>query len=150
MPRPPINIPSRRTALLLTTFAFTLLASTATRADTETTITNASKVAHSWLLDIDGDQYGKAWDKAASVFQNQLSREQWDVTMIRTRGLLGSVTKRKLISANVRHQLPGMPDGDYVVLLYQTSFEHKARGSETVTPMLDKDGKWKVAGYLIR
>jgi hypothetical protein len=23
-------------------------------------------------------------------------------------------------------------------------------GSETVTPMLDKDGKWKVVGYLIR
>ena len=68
----------------------------------------------------------------------------------RIRGLLGSATQRKLVSANLRQQLPGMPDGNYVVLLYQTTFEHKAKGSETITPMLDKDGKWKVAGYLIR
>jgi hypothetical protein len=150
MPHLPIHIPSRRQALTLTACAIALLASAPTRADNETTLANASKVAQNWLQDMDGDQYGKAWDKAASVFQNQITREQWDITMIRTRGLLGSVTKRKLISANVRHQLPGMPDGDYVVLLYQSTFEHKARGSETVTPMLDKDGKWKVAGYLIR
>ena len=114
------------------------------------TIAHASQVAQSWLVDIDGDQYGKSWDKTASVFQNQISKQQWDVQMIRIRGLLGAATKRKLISANLRHQLPGMPDGEYVVLLYQTTFEHKAQGSETITPMRDKDGKWKVAGYLIR
>ena len=117
---------------------------------TPQTITHASQVAQAWLVDVDGDQYGKSWDKAASLFQDQISKTQWEVQMIRVRGLLGSVTQRKLISANLRQQLPGMPDGNYVVLLYQTTFEHKAKGSETITPMLDKDGKWKVTGYLIR
>lgn len=123
---------------------------THTRADESQTIAKAGSAAQAWLADIDGDQYSKSWDKAASPFQSQISKAQWEVQMIRIRGLLGSATKRKLVSANLRHQLPGMPDGNYVVLLYQTTFEHKAKGSETITPMLDKDGKWKVAGYLIR
>ncbi len=122
----------------------------ATTQTTTQTIAHASTVAQAWLADIDGDQYSKSWDKAASPFQSQISKAQWEVQMIRIRGLLGAATKRKLVSANLRHQLPGMPDGNYVVLLYQTTFEHKANGSETITPMLDQDGKWKVAGYLIR
>jgi hypothetical protein len=45
--------------------------------------------------------------------------------------------------------LPGAPDGEYVVIQYATRFEHKPSIIETVTPMLDKDGSWKVSGYFI-
>jgi hypothetical protein len=44
--------------------------------------------------------------------------------------------------------LPGAPDGEYVVIQYETQFEHHTP-AETVTPMLDKDGAWKVSGYFI-
>ena len=33
---------------------------------------------------------------------------------------------------------------------YRTAFEHKAEAVETVTPMLDRDGLWRVSGYFIR
>jgi hypothetical protein len=46
--------------------------------------------------------------------------------------------------------LPGAPDGEYVVIQYESSFEHKQAAVETVTPMLDKDGTWRVSGYFIR
>ena len=46
--------------------------------------------------------------------------------------------------------LPGAPDGEYVVILFKTSFEGKAEAVETVTPMRDADGEWRVAGYYIR
>lgn len=46
--------------------------------------------------------------------------------------------------------LPGAPDGKYVVIQYDTSFENKKAAVETVTPMLDKDGKWRVSGYYIK
>jgi len=35
------------------------------------------------------------------------------------------------------------------VIMYDTQFENKKSAVETITPMLDKDGKWRVAGYLI-
>jgi len=43
-----------------------------------------------------------------------------------------------------------VPDGEYVVIQYDSSFEHKQSAVETVTPMLDKDGKWRVSGYYIK
>jgi len=44
----------------------------------------------------------------------------------------------------------GVPDGEYVVIRFETSFENKKSAIETVTPMLDQDGKWRVSGYFIK
>ena len=46
--------------------------------------------------------------------------------------------------------LPGAPDGEYVVIQYKTSFQNKASAIETVTPMRDPDGVYRVSGYYIR
>jgi len=46
--------------------------------------------------------------------------------------------------------VPGAPDGEYVVLRFETSFENKAKAIETVTPMREKDGTWRVSGYYIK
>jgi hypothetical protein len=110
----------------------------------------AVSAAQLWLHEVDADQYAKAWDRAAPLFQSQTSKAQWDVQMIRIRGLLGSVKLRKLASTSAKRQLPGLPDGEYLVLLFATSFEHKARGSETVTLVRDKGGLWQAASYVIR
>jgi hypothetical protein len=37
-----------------------------------------------------------------------------------------------------------------VVITFETAFENKASAVETVTPMLEKDGKWRVSGYFIK
>jgi len=37
-----------------------------------------------------------------------------------------------------------------VVIQFDSSFEHKQTAVETVTPMLDTDGKWRVSGYFIK
>jgi hypothetical protein len=63
---------------------------------------------------------------------------------------LGKLLSRKLKSATYKTTMPGAPDGEYVVIQYDSSFEHKQAAVETVTPMLDKDGKWRVSGYYIK
>ena len=63
---------------------------------------------------------------------------------------LGKVKSRKLMSKKYTKNLPGAPDGDYMVIQYRSSFENKKSAMETITPMLDKDGKWKVSGYYIK
>ena len=45
--------------------------------------------------------------------------------------------------------LPGTPDGEYAVVLFQTAFAKKADSVETLTFALE-EGKWKCAGYFIR
>jgi hypothetical protein len=60
------------------------------------------------------------------------------------------MVSRKFKSSQYTKTLPGVPDGEYVVIQYDTSFEHKQSAVETVTPMLDKDGKWRISGYFIK
>jgi hypothetical protein len=36
-----------------------------------------------------------------------------------------------------------------VVIQYDTSFANKKSAVETVTPLLDSDGQWRVSGYFI-
>ena len=57
---------------------------------------------------------------------------------------------RTLKSATFARTLPGAPDGEYVVIQYETAFENKAAAVETITPMLDKDGSWRISGYYIK
>jgi hypothetical protein len=63
---------------------------------------------------------------------------------------LGDVVSRELTSTEHTTTLPGAPDGEYVVIQFATEFENKASAVETVTPMMDPDGSWRVSGYFIK
>ena len=51
---------------------------------------------------------------------------------------------------NYATELPGAPDGEYVVLEYETTFERKKKGAERVVMMKEPDGSWRAAGYYVR
>ncbi len=63
---------------------------------------------------------------------------------------LGNVLTRELKGKAYVTELPGAPDGQYVVIQFNTAFENKRVAVETVTPMLEDDGSWRVAGYFIK
>ena len=84
------------------------------------------------------------------MFKAAVTKNQWLSALNSTRGPLGKLVSRKLKSATYTKTLPGAPDGEYVVLQYDTSFEHKQSAVETITPTLDKDGTWRVSGYFIK
>jgi hypothetical protein len=110
----------------------------------------AQKSAEAWLALADAGKYAETWDEAAAYFKNAITKERWVNAMKSTRAPLGAVRARKLKSATYTKTLPGVPDGEYVVIQYDTSFENKESAVETITPMLDKDGKWRVSGYFIK
>ena len=109
----------------------------------------ATKVALEWLALVDGRQYEASWNKAASLFKAQVGTSDWVKAASAVRNPLGSLIARRLVSATHTTSLPGAPDGEYVVIQFQTRFENKRQAVETVTPTLDK-GRWRVSGYYIR
>ena len=110
----------------------------------------AQQSSDSWLALVDSGKYADSWQEAASLFKGHVTQDQWTKMVGPVREPLGKVVSRKLKSAQYTKTLPGAPDGEYVVIQYDTSFEHKQAAVETITPMLDKDGKWRVSGYLIK
>ena len=63
---------------------------------------------------------------------------------------LGDLISRKLKSALATTELPGAPDGQYVVMQFDSSFTGKKSTIETVTFKLADDRTWKSAGYFIK
>jgi Protein of unknown function (DUF4019) len=110
----------------------------------------AQQSAESWLALVDSGKYAESWDQASQLFKAALTKEQWQTALRASREPLGKVLSRNLKSAVFTKTLPGAPDGEYVVIQYDSSFEHKQAAVETITPVLEKEGKWKVSGYYIK
>jgi len=79
-----------------------------------------------------------------------ITEKQWQQALNAVRSPLGKVTTRKLKSKQYATSLPGAPDGEYVVIQFETSFEKKKSSIETITPVKEKDGSWWVSGYYIK
>jgi hypothetical protein len=110
----------------------------------------AQEIADAWLQLVDVGEYEKSWDDAADYFKGAISKEDWKKSLEAGRKPLGKIVSRTVTSAKYSTSLPGAPDGEYVVIQYEASFENKQSAVETVTPMKDKDGEWRVSGYYIK
>ncbi len=110
----------------------------------------ARRAAVAWLALVDAGDYSGSWDAAAGYFRAAITKDKWRQALTPVRTPLGKLVSREFKSAQYATSLPGAPDGEYVVIQFATAFENKAASVETVTPMLDKDGKWRVSGYFIK
>ena len=111
---------------------------------------DAIAAANSWLALVDEGSYGESWERACEYFRNVVPKDQWERQVAGVRTPLGKVLSRELHSAEYTTHLPGAPDGEYVVIQYETKFENKASSVETVTPMRDSAGAFRVSGYYIQ
>lgn len=112
--------------------------------------TSAIASAEKWLTIIDNGKYIKSWKESSEYFKRSVSQDQWEQALQAIRKPLGKPVSRKVMSASYTTSLPGAPDGEYVVIEFNTSFENKETGIETVIPRMDKDGIWRVTGYYIK
>lgn len=113
-------------------------------------IAPATEAATRWLAVMDAGKAAEAWDAGAPVMQSAITRDMWSKVGTDARAPLGAVKSRKQTSANFTKTLPGVPEGEYVVIQYATDFANRAGVTETVVPMRLPDGSWKVTTYLIR
>ncbi|WP_027863573.1 DUF4019 domain-containing protein [Massilia alkalitolerans] len=119
-------------------------------AQESATSTQAAAVAaEAWLPLVDGGDYAASWSRTAASFRSLVTQQQWNEAMRKTRAPYGAVRSRSFLRAHHTTSLPNAPAGEYVVIQYQTEFANKA-GVETVVPMREPDGSWKVSGYYIR
>ena len=132
--------------LVLSLFFYIGLAEAQVSENESPAITAAEK----WLQWVDAGEYDQSWHEAATLFKDAVPKEQWNQAIKTVRHPLGELVSRQLKRAVSHTSLPGAPDGEYVVIQFEASFEKKKAAIETVTPMLDKDGIWRVSGYYIK
>jgi hypothetical protein len=110
----------------------------------------AQTAAEQWLALVDGGKYPESWDSLAAPFKKAVSQRKWKSTIAEIRKPLGKELSRKFKSAEYTKELPGAPEGEYVVLKFDVAFENKPSAVETVTTLLGQDLIWRVSGYAVK
>jgi len=110
----------------------------------------AEAAAGKWLALGDAGKYAENWREASTFFRGAITEDAWTKALTGIRTPLGPNKSRARTSVVQARQLPGAPDGNYVVLTYDSAFAQKATAIETVTFMQEKDGSWRAAGYFIK
>jgi hypothetical protein len=129
---------------------FTFLPQTITTRAQQKPEDLAQKSAEAWLALTDSGKYAESWDDASSLFKSKLTKDKWASMLQQARAPLGALRSRKLETANYKKDPPNAPEGEYVGLKFDSSFEQLSSATETISVMLDKDGKWRVTGYYIK
>ena len=110
----------------------------------------AMTAAATWLASLDAGRVNETWQESAAPVRDAVTREQWEKALQEVRGALGPLVSRKLVSATYTRELPNAPAGEYVVIRYHARYENRPLVTETVTPMRERDGTWRVSGYYVR
>lgn len=109
----------------------------------------ARLAAQGWLVLLDRKDWGRAWETTASAFRDKVPLASWMDAIPKVREPFGALTERTPAESSYKTTLQGMPDGDYVTVVFVSKFANR-EVAEVVTTVLEPDGKWRVTGYSAR
>ena len=110
----------------------------------------AQAAAEKWLAIVDDGKYDESWVELSATFKDAVGKRAWKSTIAEIRKPFGKNVSRTLKSAVLTKDLPGAPEGEYVVLTFESVFNYRSNAVEIVTPVLGSDLTWRVAGYSIK
>jgi hypothetical protein len=111
----------------------------------------AHNAAQKFLALTDANDAKGAWEAAGKQFRDAITPERWAEGLNEVRLPLGPLVERTQLSAQFTNNFEGAAgEGEYVLLVFRTSFAKRTDIRETVTLQREPDGVWRVIGYLIR
>lgn len=112
----------------------------------------ASTIAATQFLElVDAGQYGESWDTCATYLKNDIPREDWVKKLSAVRSVTGKLLNRKQTNFTyTKNANEGIPEGEYMVYYFDSTFQNKEHLPETLTMMLENDNTWRVAGYFFK
>jgi len=103
-----------------------------------------------WLALVDSGKAGAAWDLASKQLQSAVTRDKFVAAIREVRKPLGKVEGRTAERFARAHQLPGVPEGDYVIIEYKVRFAKGKALQEQLVWAIEDGDIWRVAGYYYR
>src|SRR5262245_51608748 len=76
----------------------------------------ARAAAEEWLAIVDAGKYPESWQKLDPAFAKKVGKKKWVSSITEIRSRAGKLASRKFSSADYSKELPGAPEGEYVVV----------------------------------
>jgi len=135
---------------------FSVFVGISAQAGQDSEQTAAIAASEHWLSLADAGRYRECWESASEYMKQSIRQKEWERSLADMLEPLGKTVSRKLKTVQSETGLPGAPcfkcfrDRRYFIISYETSFENNTSVTETLTPMADSDGKWRIFDYHIR
>ncbi len=114
-----------------------------------TQIEAAKQAANDWLTLVDAGKYAESWKQTSPFLQSHFPQAAWEKRLNETRKPLEPFVERTLSTTQYREQIPGLPQGQYVALVWDSYFGVKHQMLESVI-MSFENGVWKPIGYAVQ
>lgn len=104
--------------------------------------------AKQWVQLVDDKNYGDAYKQMGTAAQDKVAADKWSQKISAVRDPMGAMATRNIKDVKLTKTLPGMRDGQYATVRFDSSFAHKTAAVETVVLRSEK-GAWSVIDYSI-
>ena len=104
-------------------------------------------MAGQWLTLIDEGLYNEAWDAGGQYFKQHVDKKDWYDILTKDRKPLGAVISREIDETKYKSNMYGAPDGEYILIIFETKYEKSKPVKEEVTYVQEQDGQWRLVGY---
>lgn len=131
---------------LLFTLLVIVASNSAFAASTQDEAVIASKA---WLRMVDDGDYAAAWADVAKLFKDRVDQDAWVKQVSEPRAVVGALQSRVFKSFVETTSLPDVPDGQYAIVIFDSTFANRKTSGEMV-PLVLENGRWKVGGYYIK
>jgi hypothetical protein len=136
-------------AVLIVAALFMILIPLYNQSPDNEKVEQAKPAAVEFLGLIDDAKYAESWESSAGLMRDKVTRKDWIDKLNKARNLSGDLVQRVQKSASYATEAKDSPDGEYIMLIYESDFQRAEDVSEYVTVMLEGD-EWKVAGYFMQ
>lgn len=109
-----------------------------------------TEAAEDFLHLVDAEQYEQSWESSSALMREKIFLEVWNQQIPAMRDRVGKLINRKQDSSSISDWATDAPDGQYLTIIYASSFEKKATVIETINLVLEEDNRWRVGGYFIK
>jgi hypothetical protein len=109
----------------------------------------AQRQALGFLGYLDQGRYADSYAYTGMLIRTQLDRDAFSTQIEKARVGTGAFQSRELMDSSYTTNLPGAPEGQYLVLHYHVSFANRQDAVETLTLAFAK-GYWRISGYYIK
>lgn len=139
-----------RRILLIAVLSLIPLAAIGSTLIPASTTTIPVRTVEDWLHHIDALDSNASWNEASHVFQEKLTKQQWETIVKTIRAPIGTMLTRRHTVTQYASHLPGIPDGTYAILQFHSTFTGKESTVETVVYSKEPDGHWRALGYSMK
>jgi hypothetical protein len=114
---------------------------------TDQYIKDASKVAESWLSDINEKQYENAFQLLSNEVKSIYQKEIWINQIIKLMNEIGTLESRQETDKEFQSEVKGMEDGFYVFINYKVYYENTLEHKEHILLKQNDKMKWEIVNY---